>query len=741
MLEFTGDLGELERSISALSGDASAIWDAGTQIDTTFRGLSSYYDAPEADQLFATTAPVATAANDFQRELETVAQALGAYASEVRPLVAKLDRLRDEAAAFRTRIAGKDDWHYDDTLTSENANRRAEMHATWEAFQNAERACANKIFALFTDFRLVPNDGKGDKPDKNEYGYSADMLNNAQGLPWGDKVEESIHWYELHRQIKHFVWDSFIVDGVWGTLRGIGTLFGVDGAAAAGQAWTNLGKVVTGLATTIMPGAALFAGAVGGDKTRRWIMDSQTALKDAGKAMISYDQWGKDNARAAGGATFNVLSTVLTGGAGAAAKTGAIARGISAASKVVHFVDPMTYVAKGATFTAVKVGDAMATLRNLSSGTYLDLANGSYKLADEPVRAADLPENSVLRAENSVKMTDLEGNTVYLNTETHLLHKADGSVIENADNVKREMSAEERYSQQEKSQPQSDREPAAVGGREAETGNNVHHAPATGHHGSVSSGGHGEVPPSGGSGHGGGSGGGGSDGAGGHGGSGSHFGDDAQPFERGGQTEQQIRDHLRGSGVKPADLERVLDNLTNNPAGREIAETIASGRHNNSYGYHQVVSSLSHPDKMMGGIEQLRLANRMYDAGLRDIAFEAKAGYELKPGVVTGEKTDLDVVARGSDGTTYGYQFKDVQNPKKLVNKIFSNMRQLTDSHADVQTFVVDTRGTLDDLAASGIPRRLTEVYGNRNVQFVIRVEDGTLMIPPGGKFMPGGMS
>ncbi|OEJ61108.1 hypothetical protein BGM19_26925 [Streptomyces agglomeratus] len=484
MLEFTGNLGQLERDVSALAGDATSIWESGTQVDTAFRGLSAYYEAPEADRLFATTAPVAAGANEFCDELETVSQALGAYATEVRPLVDKLNRLRQEAAEFSTRIAGDDEWHYDDKLTGENNARRSEMLATWEAFQEAERACSNKIFALFSDFRFVQDDGKGDKPNANEYGYSADMLNNAQGLPWGDKVDESIHWYELHRQVKHFVWDGFIVDGVWGTVRGLATLVGYDGGAAAGQAWTNLAKVVTGLTIAIAPASALLPAAVGGDTTRRWLVESQNALKETGKAMISYDQWGKDNARAAGGATFNVLSTVLSGGVGAGLKGGAIARGVSAAAKVVNLVDPATYVAKGARFGALKIGDAMATLRNLSSGTYLELANGSYKIAEESVRSSELPPGSVLRPENSVRMIDPEGKVVYLNTETRLLHNADGTVIERPAGVKPEMSAEQRAAERQAAQPQRDQQLAGVGGRASEAGTRTGGGTTSGHDGS-----------------------------------------------------------------------------------------------------------------------------------------------------------------------------------------------------------------------------------------------------------------
>jgi hypothetical protein len=215
--------------------------------------------------------------------------------------------------------------------------------------------------------------------------------------------------------------------------------------------------------------------------------------------------------------------------------------------------------------------------------------------------------------------------------------------------------------------------------------------------------------------------------------------DESGPMQRGGNTEQQIRDQLRKSQVKPGDLERVLENLAEHPAGKEIADTLASGKFNGLVGYDQVVSSLSHADKMSGGIEQLRLGNRLYESGIHDISFELKGGVEIKPGVTTADGTDLDVMAREADGTTHGYQFKEVQNPKKLVKKIFDNMKQMEGSGADLNTFVVDTKGTLADHVALRTEQRLMDVYGKTDIQFVIRLEDGVLTIPPGGRFMPEG--
>ncbi|MGC5411185.1 hypothetical protein ACPXCX_47045, partial [Streptomyces sp. DT225] len=122
------------------------------------------------------------------------------------------------------------------------------------------------------------------------------------------------------------------------------------------------------------------------------------------------------------------------------------------------------------------------------------------------------------------------------------------------------------------------------------------------------------------------------------------------PFVRGGETEQRIRDRLRRSTVKPGDLENALINLSRDPAGGEIADIIASGKLKDAKNFGQVVSTLSHVSKMPGSIEQIRLANRLYESGVHDISFEIKGGIEIAPGRTTGKGTDLDVMARDANG-------------------------------------------------------------------------------------------
>ncbi|WP_328838333.1 hypothetical protein [Streptomyces europaeiscabiei] len=458
--EFTGNLEQLETDAGDIAFDGMAVGAAGLLIDANFNMLEPFYKAPEADQLFATTAPVAAAGYDLQTELGTVSKALLDYAAEVRPLVDRLDSLREEAAAFERRVADDDEWVADGDLIEENTARRNAVNAAWSAFQAAELACHNKIVALVGGDPLVVNDGSN---KDNMYGYRAEDLNNAGGLPWGDVVEESNPWYYLHEH----AWDftvGFFVDGVWGTIRGLGTLVGVDGWDAAGQAWTGLGKLLTGIVITGTPlGAAYWL--TPADKLPSWLRDSRTAVVETGKALIAYDEWGKNPSRAAGAVTFNVLTTVFTGGTGGAvagtAKAGAIAKAISFAGKAGRIVDPMTYIAKGIGGTAVKISDVMAGLRGITNGTHIRLGEGTYQIADPPNIADDLPAG--LTPESSVRMTTPEGEVVFLDTKTLVMHNADGSVRESLDSIRHEASAEQRAGE---TGARGEQTPGAAGERE-----------------------------------------------------------------------------------------------------------------------------------------------------------------------------------------------------------------------------------------------------------------------------------
>ncbi|MFI0962627.1 hypothetical protein ACH4S8_14665 [Streptomyces sp. NPDC021080] len=423
--QFTGDVEQLGLDAVVLGAEASVFRVSGANVHSTFQGLSAFYAAPEADQLFATTAPVATKSDAFADDLEKVGAALSAYQDEIRPLVTKLKSLQERATAFRADISGDDHWREDDDNVSLNNDLVHDVSTTTAAFWQAEITCHNKITALVGGSTLIMEDGAAKRllhRDQSLYGFTADVLDQSEDLPWGKTVEKERHGLDW---LGHQAWEfgkGFVVDGVWGTVKGLGTLVGFDGLDAMGQAWDGLGKLATGLAISTTPLATAYWMAPD-DVLPSYLRDSRNAVKETGKALVAYDEWGKNPARASGAVTFNVLTAIFTDGAGAAAKGGAAARTLSVLGKAGRLVDPITYIGKAAKFGTVKVADLFTSLKNVHTGAYTDVITGAGKVQ---------PDGSILKTAENVPV--VVGHHIEWPDGTRL-NLDDGSVVK-ADGTK-----------------------------------------------------------------------------------------------------------------------------------------------------------------------------------------------------------------------------------------------------------------------------------------------------------------
>nr|WP_246212210.1 hypothetical protein [Streptomyces abyssomicinicus] len=461
--------------------------------------MAAYYKAPEAEKLFATTQVAKDRADTFADGLETVSSALSSYATEVRPLVDRLRQLKAEATTFVASVEDDDEWEYDGDKVEEHNRIRDDITATVAAFWAAERACHNKITALWGGTQMVAGDGSD---RKDQYGFDAGDMKNAK-LPWGDPVEEKHHWYEVGHWVKSFVWDGLIVDGVWGTIKGLGTLVGFGGWEAMKQAWKGLAQLATGLLISAVPIAGTLFWTLPDDKLPSWIRDSRTAMKETGKALVAWDEWGKNPARAAGAVTFNVLTTVFTGGAGGAVsgagKAGAVAKVLGAAGRAI---DPMTYIAKGAGAGLSKIGDIATALKGVGNieipplpANAFELPPGSVKLPDGtfdfpegatlPDGATRLPDGNVKLPEQTVPLpqgttklpTEPGAPAQYLDPEGNILDDA-GNVVQRADDAPREPGGTDLDPPAGADNPHTPtpvREPALVGAG-AHTADNAAHA-------------------------------------------------------------------------------------------------------------------------------------------------------------------------------------------------------------------------------------------------------------------------
>ncbi|MVO83409.1 hypothetical protein GPA10_01215 [Streptomyces sp. p1417] len=340
---FTGELEQLDKDISALRGDAIGIRDGGADVHSRFQMLGAYYKAPEAHDLFASTEPVLHKSDDFAADLETVADALETYAVEVRPLAKRLETLRAEAITFVDSVEGDDDWTYDGDKVDRNNELRDSVSETVSAFKAAERRAATKISAIVHGPKFVVDDGSGRKPTKDiiPYGYDSDLLKEAKDLPWGSAVSESIHVYEVHRHFKHYVWDGFVVDGAGGALKGLGHLVGIGGSAK--DAWSKLGTALGGLGQyAAKPFDLLWDQTLMRDVDSEGVKRQKSAARDFAKGVVAWDQWKDNPVRAAGTATFNVL-TLGAGPMGVVAKGGsAAAKAAGVGAKAGTYADPLS---------------------------------------------------------------------------------------------------------------------------------------------------------------------------------------------------------------------------------------------------------------------------------------------------------------------------------------------------------------------------------------------------------------
>lgn len=413
---FTGNLATLDVKVTELSSAAETIATTTGDVHSSFGGLQAFYQAPEAEQLFATTKPVVDTGQTLKSDLTAISRALSTYSDEVYPLVEKLKEIKRDAGAFLVKINADDKWREDGDLIDENNHRRDQIADTLAAFQDAEIACYNKIVALVCGVPLKKSDGSD---SAHQYGFDAETYKHAEGLPWGDPLVESIPGWQVWEHAWEFT-KGFFVDGVWGTIKGLGTLVGYDGFDAAGQAWKGLAQLATGVVISVVPVAGEMFWSADDKDMPGWLRDSRTAVKETGKALLAWDQWGENPSRAAGAVTFNVVTTVFTGGTGAAAsgagKGALAAKALTAAGKVGRFVDPMTYVFKGAGVGLSKIGDVMAGLKNLGKveipplpDNVLTLPAGWTRLTDGTLdvpAGATLPDGAVRLPNGTVRLPE-----------------------------------------------------------------------------------------------------------------------------------------------------------------------------------------------------------------------------------------------------------------------------------------------------------------------------------------------
>ncbi|WP_432052625.1 hypothetical protein [Streptomyces xiamenensis] len=447
--EFTGNLSMLAANCMGLDAAESGIRGIGSDVHDEFQGLSSFYTAPEAEQLFATTGPARDRAAEFADDLAAVRSALWDYHEEITPIVGRLNRLRYETEQFVESIRNDDDWKKSESKVDRNNTLLTDISTTIAQFWAAERSCANRINALWGGPQWTTDDGSG---GEHMYGVSEEEMAQAGETPWGRAVEREYSWYRVDQHLKSFVWDGIIVDGIWGTITGLGGLLGFQGWDVFKESWKGLGQLATGLAIVTSPLNALAYSLMPDGAVRDWMDDSLDVTRETAKGLVAWDMWSEDPARAAGLTTFNVLTTVASFGAGAGVRAAASGAGTAtritaAAARVGTVIDPMTYVTRGLT-TMTRFGEISSQLANLTTTRAFELPDGSLRLDNGSVIPANGPftmdalppgQHAVSRPDGSVLWDD--GTILHPDGR---LESPTGQTVQAADEIPVEISARDR---------------------------------------------------------------------------------------------------------------------------------------------------------------------------------------------------------------------------------------------------------------------------------------------------------
>jgi len=362
----------IEAAADGMSLDAGTIRDAGADVVSTWRGLGGCYQAPEAETLFAVMDPVETNARDFADDLTAVATALRGFAADVRPIKTALAAVRADAWNFRDTIAGNDEWEYDQDLVDENTDLVRRVNALQVQLWQAERTCANTIRALFG---AAPWHAMTSQDDP--LGYGIEEIPTDAEMPWGSQVARRDHCPKSAAvSVKRFVWDGVVVDGIWGTVTGLGSLVGISDWHFSWDTFTSSWVGISAL--------------IGNDGNGNWSLgNAGQAWLGLGKGLISYDTWGEDPARAAGGAIFNVATILIPAGAAVTGTKGAgtasrVSTWLARGARIVDLTDPVALTIRGARLVLPKIDDLLVGMRGALEG----LTN-NIQVPDIPVTALD----------------------------------------------------------------------------------------------------------------------------------------------------------------------------------------------------------------------------------------------------------------------------------------------------------------------------------------------------------------
>ena len=308
--------GTIEIYASSLRTAGERVSGLGDDIKSSWAGLTSCYQAPEAGELYSVLDPVATDGNTVQLAMNRAATALENFADDLTGIKSRWSTLRSEAWELRARIAEKgDDWRDaegikgffgigESPLVEENNNLRERGIGIIEDYMEAERVCANAINLFVPDrtrFESAPSDGELD-PNVFYHGFDQDLSELA--TEWGlEGATTDEHWWV---DTGAAVWDFGV-----GAVEGLGAAVG----AHSSEGWFSMSwddAMMENWEGTLQSVSSLVGMYDAESDSYGWAgWDTVgNAWKDAAHAVVPWEEWGERPGYVIGTALLNIGVTV-----------------------------------------------------------------------------------------------------------------------------------------------------------------------------------------------------------------------------------------------------------------------------------------------------------------------------------------------------------------------------------------------------------------------------------------------
>jgi hypothetical protein len=333
---------------------------AATDTIMAWNALTTCYSGPGQDEIWTALHPISLPAASFAVAVNTVANALTTFAFTIEPILDKLRLVVIDAGQLGREIRGFrpyerspqhrpyatsstppglgifnsevlpdqgnsiETWDQDPDLVWRNARLIQTIHEQTVLYQEAERTCANAINALYGGTEWVPITDTTKSTATNAYGLDAEtMADIDQGWGIAPKltiIDTTPGWERYGNAASEAIATGLLDDATF-MVNAVG-LFGPDGSIwnwrTAAQTWMNLGSTVydavTPPAAVITEDGSLELKPVPNfDFTRGEWREIPSPLAAMGRELFAQDQWGVDNAAAAGTVTGNIISFFIPG--------------------------------------------------------------------------------------------------------------------------------------------------------------------------------------------------------------------------------------------------------------------------------------------------------------------------------------------------------------------------------------------------------------------------------------------